>query len=58
MPATGTRANISSRWHQYAQWVDHRKYLAPHIPVEATSNDFVTGRDVVLEAILEVIRSR
>jgi tetratricopeptide (TPR) repeat protein len=56
MPTTGTRANISWRWHQYAQWVDHRKWLAPHVPVEQTSRDYFSGRDPALEAILELLR--
>jgi hypothetical protein len=55
MPATGTRANISWRWHQYAQWVDHRKWIAPHIPAEQTSQDYFSGKDRALEAILEVL---
>jgi hypothetical protein len=57
MPATGTRANISWRWHQYAQWVDHRKWLAPQIPAELTSQDYFGGRDPALEAIIEVLKS-
>ncbi|HET9439157.1 MAG TPA: hypothetical protein VFO52_03255 [Longimicrobiales bacterium] len=56
LPASNTRANISWRWHQYAQWVDHRKWIAPQIPAEATSQDYFSGRDPALEAILEVIR--
>ncbi|HEY0304666.1 MAG TPA: hypothetical protein VGC44_06825 [Longimicrobiales bacterium] len=56
LPATGTRANISWRWHQYSQWVDHRKWLAPKIPAEMTSADWFGGRDPALEAIVEVLR--
>ena len=55
LPATNTRANISWRWHQYAQWVDQRMYIAPQIPAEATSADHFNGRDQALEAILDLI---
>lgn len=58
LPATNTRANISWRWHQYAQWVDHRKWIAPHIPAEPTSQDYFSGRDRALEAILEVLGAK
>ncbi|HEX6066559.1 MAG TPA: hypothetical protein VFZ04_20135, partial [Longimicrobiales bacterium] len=54
--ATGTRANISWRWHQYSQAVDHRMWLAPKIPAEMTSADWFSGRDPALEAILQVLR--
>ena len=56
LPATGTRANISWRWHQYSQSVDHRKWLAPKIPAEMTSADWFSGRDPALDAILQVLR--
>lgn len=56
LPATGTRANISWRWHQYAQWVDHRKWLAPRIPAEMTSADWLARRDPALDAIVRVIK--
>jgi tetratricopeptide (TPR) repeat protein len=56
MPATGTGANISWRWHQYSQWVDHRKWLAPQVPAEPTSEDYFSGKDRALEAILEILR--
>ena len=58
LPATGTRANISWRWHQYAQWVDHRKWLAPHIPAVQTSTEFFSGKDAALEAVLEVLKRK
>lgn len=57
LPATNTRANISWRWHQYAQGVDHRKWIAPKIPAEMTSADWFSGRDPALEAILAVIQA-
>jgi len=56
LPATGTRANISWRWHQYSQSIDHRKWLAPKISAEMTSADWFSGRDPALDAILQVLR--
>jgi hypothetical protein len=56
LPATRTRANISWRWHQYAQGTDHRKWLAPKIPTEMSSADYFSGKDPALEAILALIK--
>jgi hypothetical protein len=56
LPATRTRANISWRWHQYGQWTDHRKWLAPAMPAELSSADYFGGKDPALEAILAIIR--
>jgi hypothetical protein len=56
LPATRTRANISWRWHQYAQSIDHRKWIAPKVPVEMTSADFFGRKDPVLEALRAVLQ--
>ena len=55
LPFSGTRANISWRWHQYGQWVDTRPWIAPQIPAELTSEDYFNQRDPALEAIVELL---
>jgi hypothetical protein len=55
LPVSGTRANISWRWHQYGQWVDMRPWIAPQIPAELTSDDYFNGRDPALDAILQLL---
>jgi hypothetical protein len=55
LPVTGTRANISWRWHQYGQWVDTRPWIVPQIPAELSSSDYFNRRDPALDAILQLL---
>jgi hypothetical protein len=55
LPVSGTRANISWRWHQYGQWVDTRPWIVPQVPAELSSADYFNQRDPALEAILELL---
>ena len=55
LPVSGTRANISWRWHQYGQWVDTRPWIAPQIPAELTADDYFNQRDPALNALLELL---
>lgn len=57
LPYSGTLANISWRYHQGSILSDdHRLWIAPHVPVELSSEDYFANRDPALEAVLEVIR--
>jgi len=35
---------------------DHRKWIAPHIPVSLSSTDYFTGKDKAMSSIMEVIK--
>ena len=56
LPWSGVRGSISSRYHM-VDGADTRVWIAPHIPVRLTSRDWLSNRDPVLEAVLEVIRA-
>jgi tetratricopeptide (TPR) repeat protein len=56
LPYSRTRASISQRLHQHATLPDDgRKWIAPQIPVELTSNDYFSNRDPALDVVLAVI---
>ena len=58
LPYSGVRFSISERYHQHAALPDDaRAWIAPQIPVELTSRDFLSHRDPTLEAVLGVIES-
>ena len=56
LPWSGVRGSISSRFHM-VDGADTRVWIAPRIPVRLTAKDYFAGRDPVLEAVLEVMRS-
>jgi C-terminal processing protease CtpA/Prc len=55
LPYSGLMGLISTQFHQTSKAEDHRKWIAPHIPVSVSSTDYFNGNDRALDAIMEVI---
>ena len=55
LPYSRLRASISSRYWQDSDPGDDRPWIAPHVPVELTAEEYFTGVDPALEAILSVL---
>jgi tetratricopeptide (TPR) repeat protein len=55
LPYSGLQMTISTRYHQTDDQ-DQRKWIAPKIPVDLSSEDYFANRDPVLDAVLEVIQ--
>jgi hypothetical protein len=53
LPYNHLWGNISDREHHYANAVDYRVWIPPTIYAEPTFEDFVKGKDLVWERILE-----
>jgi hypothetical protein len=49
---------ISTQFHQTSKAEDHRKWIAPHIPVSVSSADYFNGNDKALNIIMEVIKAK
>lgn len=56
LPNSGLMAIISSQYHQNSFAEDHRKWIAPHMPVSLSSTDYFAGKDPALEAIKKLIQ--
>jgi hypothetical protein len=54
LPYSGLMGLISTQFHQTSKAEDHRKWIAPHIPVSVSSTDYFNGSDRALEIIMEV----
>lgn len=57
LPWSGVHGSISSRWHM-VDGADTRRWIAPRIPVRLAARDWLANRDPVLDAVLEVMRTR
>ena len=57
LPYSGLLGIVASQYHQTTKAEDHRKWIAPHIPVGLSSTDYFKGNDKALNVILEVIRT-
>lgn len=57
LPYSGLMGLISTQFHQTSKAEDHRKWIAPHIPVNVSSTDYFIGNDKALNTIMEVIKS-
>jgi hypothetical protein len=55
LPYSRVQGSISSRIHFDSFWGDERQWIAPHIPIELSSEDYFANRDPVLEAVLTMI---
>ncbi|MCP3919118.1 MAG: hypothetical protein GY711_26545 [bacterium] len=55
LPFSGTRASISSVYHQQSWPKDARIWVAPHVPVGLSSEAYFAGEDPALDAVLELI---
>jgi hypothetical protein len=58
LPHTGLTVRISTLYGQYSEPRDKRPWIAPHIPVDVSSQDERGGRDPVLETALTIARAR
>ena len=47
---------ISSQFHQYGAPEDHRIWIAPHVPVSLSSEQYFKGEDPVMTAIVGISR--
>jgi len=56
LPYSGLMGIISTQFHQTSSAEDHRKWIAPHIPVSLSSTDYFTGKDKAMSSIMEVIK--
>ncbi len=57
LPYSGLMGLVSTQFHQDSKPEDHRKWIAPHIPVSPTSTDYFNGDDRALKSILKVIKA-
>ena len=58
LPYSGTLGIISSQFHQPSKAEDHRIWVAPHVPVSLSSQEYFSGQDPAMEAIFEIVNSR
>lgn len=58
LPYSGLRANISGVWWQYSHPWDHRRFIAPEVPVQLHAADYFAGRDPALDVVREMIAAR
>ena len=57
LPYSGLMGIVASQYHQTYKAEDHRKWIAPHIPVSLSSTDYFNGNDRALNVIMEVIKT-
>ena len=57
LPYSGLMGLISTQFHQTSKEEDHRKWIAPHIPVGLSSTDYFTGKDKAMNTVMGVIKS-
>lgn len=57
LPYSGLMGLVSTQFHQTSKAEDHRKWIAPHIPVNVSSTDYFNGNDKALNIIMNVIKS-
>ncbi|GIU53581.1 hypothetical protein [Shewanella sp. KT0246] len=55
LPYSGVWGIISSQYHQASKAEDHRIWIAPHIPVNLSSDSYFKGKDPAMKQILDVI---
>ncbi len=55
LPYSGLSGIISTQYHQSSSAEDARIWIAPHIPVFMTADEYFNGQDPALNAILTVI---
>lgn len=57
LPHTGLTLRVSTRYWQHHP-TDVRRWIAPHIPVEPTADDYQHNRDPLVDTVLEMITAR
>ena len=58
LPYSRVRGSISNLYWQDSDPDDVRPWIAPHVPVELSADDYFAGRDPALEAILAILSRR
>jgi hypothetical protein len=54
LPYSKQTGLISSQFHQYGAPEDHRIWIAPHVPVSLSSEQYFRGEDPVMTAIIGI----
>ncbi|RPG32031.1 MAG: hypothetical protein CBB72_011205, partial [Muricauda sp. TMED12] len=57
LPYSGLMGLISTQFHQTSKAEDHRKWIAPHIPVGLSSTEYFAGYDKAMTTIMEVLKA-
>ncbi|MDQ2076885.1 hypothetical protein [Marinimicrobium sp. ABcell2] len=55
LPYSGVWGIVSSQHHQASMAEDHRLWVAPHLPVTLSSENYFSGEDPAMNQIIEVI---
>ncbi|MGH7497214.1 MAG: hypothetical protein ACREOO_33100 [bacterium] len=55
LPFSGMMVSISNRYWQDSDANDRRPWIAPHLPVALSSQDWLNNRDPVLDAVLSAM---
>lgn len=58
LPYSGLRATVSGVWWQLSDPWDHRRFIAPEVPVQLTAADYFAGRDPALDVTRALIEGR
>ncbi len=54
LPHSGIRGIVSSQYHQPSAPEDHRIWIAPHVPILLSADQYFGGKDPALDAILSI----
>lgn len=57
LPNSGLMVIISTQFHQTSRAEDQRKWIAPHMPVPLSSEDYFSGKDPALEEVKKLIKA-
>jgi len=55
LPYSKLTGIVSSQFHQSGEPEDHRIWIAPHVPVSLSSDEYFSGKDPAMDAIFELI---
>lgn len=55
LPYSGLTGIVSSQFHQVGEPEDHRIWVAPHMPISLSSNEYFSGKDPSIDAIVKLI---
>jgi tetratricopeptide (TPR) repeat protein len=58
LPGTDIMFRVSSRWQQFSDHQDDRRFIAPDISIGVTYAEYATGKDPVLDAALTATREQ
>ena len=55
LPYSKQTGLISSQFHQYGAPEDHRIWIAPHVPVSLSAEEYFRGDDPVMTAVISIV---